>query len=68
LAVAPALEEIADDVVRLDRRAILNIAQHGGGERRAGRGEHVPNMIDECLPGRVTRGCRHGAAFVEKRQ
>src|SRR5271157_5919126 len=44
---AAAAKQVAEDVVGLDRRPSLDIAQHRCGEGRARRGEHGPGSFQE---------------------
>src|SRR5258706_14451425 len=63
--VAPS-EEVADDVVRFNGSAGLDVAKHRGGEGRACRGKHGARPLREGLAGRGPVGCRNGRALLAK--
>src|SRR5438067_9338832 len=44
--IARAIEQFSENVIGFQRRLILNIAKHGGGQQRAGFREHVPGSIE----------------------
>src|SRR5271155_2236881 len=63
---AAAVKQVAEDVVGLDRRPPLDIAQHRGCERRAGRGEHSPRSFEKFRARRKTLHSRDRTTFVEE--
>lgn len=63
---ACTLQQVSDDVVGLNRRAILNIPEHGSGEWRVFIGKPAAGTLEELFAWRVTLRYRDGPAFIQK--
>ena len=65
---AAAAKQIAEDVVGLDWRASLDIAQHRAGEGRAWRGEHWPRPREKFRGRREALRSRDRGTLVQERR
>src|SRR5258706_13552375 len=63
--MAPS-EEVADDMVRLDGSAGLDVTKHRGCEQRAGRSKHDASALQKGLARRGPFGSRNRLALPEQ--
>src|SRR5229473_3859363 len=61
-------QQVAENMIGLDRRASLDVAQHRGGDGRAGSGKHGAAALDGRLTGPEALPGGNGGAFVEQRR
>src|SRR5450432_1264148 len=65
---AATLQQIADNMVGLDRGVLFYVTKHGSGERRRGRRKNRPASLNYRLPGWKSLACRNAAALIQQKR
>src|ERR1019366_7395420 len=62
---SPTLQQVANNVVRLNRSISLDVTQHRGSQSRARRGEHIATTLERVISHRVALGRGNAAALLK---